>query len=104
MRKIRPWIVTNYLTAEPVLKLIVKNQDGNLIDNINSGTLTPLKSKYTPEELNSIKIEMCNRSLKERNMNEMTEEEIKYMLTPKIEKDDNLTVEEFQKLAGIIIY
>lgn len=102
MRKIRPWITINYQTFEPELSLIVKDQDGALIANIKAGSVTPYKkSNYTPEELH--KIEMCNQVLKEKNMSEMTEEEIKYMLTPVLNKTDNLTVDEVQKLSGFTV-
>lgn len=62
-----------------------------------------MPKKYILEELDNIKIKMCNQTLKENNMSEMTEEEVKYMLTPLLNRTDNLTSEEFQQLAGVTI-
>lgn len=102
MRKIRGIITINSITFEPDLLLIVKDQDGNLINKIKAGPINPYKNpKYTPAELH--KIEMCNRVLKENNISEMTEEEVEYMLTPWLNRTDDLTPEEFQRLAGFTV-
>ena len=108
MRKIKPWIVLDPLTFTPVVYFVVKDQDGTLIEKIKAGLITSydtsftLSKEYTPEELDNIKIEMCNQTLKEKNMSEMTDEEVEYMLTtPWLNRTDNLTPVEFQQLAGI---
>ena len=102
MRKIIPWITLNHETFEPDLLLIVKDQNGNLIDKIKVGPITPYKKcNYTSEELH--KIEMCNRVLKEHNMSEMSEEEVKCILTPVLNATDELSSEEFQQLAGFTV-
>ena len=46
---------------------------------------------------------MCNRVLKEHNMSEMSEEEVKCMLTPVLNATDKLSSEEFQQLAGFTV-
>ena len=103
MRKIIYNKHINPTTFKPIMQIILKDVDGNIItlcDEPFKLFLEP-EPKYSPEELE--KINICNEYLAKNGHELMTEEEISYMLDPTgLSKLDDAvgTIEDLQKLAG----
>lgn len=103
MRKIIFKHIIDPKSFRPVVELLEKREDE--VVSLYRKELEVVKEKYTKEEKE--KIETCNSILKEKNLPELTEEEIEYMLDPSginkrlknLEKQMN-DAESLQKLAG----
>ena len=96
MRKIWVDIALNPDTFEPVQRVVVREDNQLLFVHKEPYVETPL-SKYTHAQ--RAQIILANDALKKNGMEEITEEEIQYLIHP-FGADLDITAEELQYLAG----